>query len=206
MSVQLRNDQSEGKGTWKDITLFLQLHLSTARSLLYDPQRSDLGHNQSVSAIMIPSINLSPHDLWARLGPAKWKTQRIFIQSLYMISNIDLSGKHDVGLTELLILCFHFTCIKFFKSLAQGSSDFLSRRKTTVSNSCVEFQILFSIKSVIRSEWLFSPWLSNHDNELRVSISNQELWLQSASTSFQKWSPDMGAHIWQIQIIDQTFK
>ena len=93
MSVQLRNDQSEGKGTWKDITLFLQLHLSTVRSLLYDPQRSDLGHNQSVSAIMIPSINLSPHDLWARLGPAKWKTQRIFIQSLYMISNIDLSGK-----------------------------------------------------------------------------------------------------------------
>ena len=79
MSVQLRNDQSEGKGTWKDITLFLQLHLSTVRSLLYDPQRSDLGHNQSVSAIMIPSINLSPHDLWARLGPAKWKTQRIFI-------------------------------------------------------------------------------------------------------------------------------
>ena len=113
--------------------------------------------------------------------------------------------KHDVGLTELLILCFQFTCVQFFKSLAQGSSDFLSRRKTTVSNSCEEFQILFSIKSVIRSEWLFSPWLSNHDNELRVSISNQELWLQSASTSFQRWSPDMGAHIWHIQIIDQTF-
>ena len=62
-SLQLWSDQSERKGTHKDITFSAAAPEHFWVPLLYDLQHSYLGHNESVPAIMIPSINLSLHDL-----------------------------------------------------------------------------------------------------------------------------------------------